>query len=116
MNSGAGQRTGPWGTAAWPSATGEYAPPRITDRDVSTINRRPWGRSKPEDADTNEVVTNVFRAWRSGHPEGSLRQFWRAVAAGDDEIPVAFDPCGDRRIDTEQALSGLHSAPVGGPA
>ena len=58
----------------------------------SPINRRPWGSAKPPDADTIEIVTNVFKDWQREHPGKGLRDFWLAVANGEVEIPGSQAP------------------------
>jgi hypothetical protein len=61
----------------------------------SQINQRPWGPAKPPDADTIEIVTNVFKESQRAHPGNGLRDFWLAVANGEVEIPGSRGPRSD---------------------
>ena len=59
------------------------------------IYQRPWGRSKPDDAETTDEVENLYREWQRTRPGATLRQFWLPVSAGEVDIPGCSAPMGD---------------------
>ena len=38
-------------------------------------------------AETTDIIAKIFEQWNRKHPEGTVRDFWRAVAVGDVWIP-----------------------------
>jgi len=59
------------------------------------INQRPWGRSKPDDAETTDEVKNLYIEWQRTRPGATVHQFWLAVSSGEIDIPGCSAPMGD---------------------
>ena len=61
---------------------------------------RPWGPSKPEDAEHSNCVDQLFQEWKRTHPSAIVRDFWRAVVAGEVQVPEP--PTDPTRADTAE--------------
>jgi hypothetical protein len=44
------------------------------------------GHRHPPD-ETVDIIARAFAEWKQSHPEGTMREFWQAVTAG--EVVVA---------------------------
>jgi hypothetical protein len=42
---------------------------------------------RPADDETSDVIAKIFKQWRETKPDGTLREFWKAVAAGEVKLP-----------------------------
>ena len=51
------------------------------------VEQQPPVQPAEEQAETIEVLAQVFQDWKRTHPDGTWRAFWATVGAGEVQMP-----------------------------